>query len=156
MSVYTYSCITDHDYITCCAKSDTMEKAYEFAVKAAKDTEKITRAFFGDDAAVDFVSNHRVFFVGENGDNGILGANVHKTDEPTMYSLYVGVIGEDLILVDESEDYDFLVDNFHKTMDKTCVLMSLISDEDEIEYCKNNMLGIITKSNDRNFIHFIN
>lgn len=155
MSIYTYSCTTNSDSITCCDMHDTMEEAYKNAVKAAEKTEEFSRMFFGDEQADDFVMHHRVFFVGENGEKAVLGANIHETDEPTTYSLYIGMIGTDLVFLDESEDCDYLADNFRKTLHETHNLMSII-DKEEADKFRDKMLGIIIKSNDRNFIHSIN
>lgn len=155
MSVYTYSCLTNDDTARCCDSHNTIEKAYEAAVESAKNTEETGRKFFGDEATDYFVANHRVFFVGENGERGVLGAKIPKTDESTMYYLYVGMIGDNLILADESENCEELVDKYHELIHKTNSIMSILIGEEAFEKYKGNTIGIIVNSNDRNFMKSI-
>lgn len=154
MSIYTYSCLINEDTARCCNSYDTIEEAYEDAIESAKRTEETGRMFFGDEATSYFVRSHRVLFIGENGERGVLGAKIPKTDEPTMYYLYVGMIGDNLILAGESEDCEELVDKYHELIRKTDLIMSFF-DEEAFEKCKEKTLGIIVNSNDRNFMKSI-
>lgn len=149
--VYVYSCMANDRFIVCESGYSTMEEAADAVMSAEEETVQFGTDFFGDKYAEDYVSEHRVFIIDEDGDCISLGAEEAEEGENPKYQLYVGYIGESLELVVENEDCDFLIDRYNSVLEEIISFTSLINKELS-EEVKADVVGIILKSNDRNFI----
>lgn len=153
-TVYTYSANTDDDSIRFICESNGWQEAVEAAIDAEEKTFEVAQMLHSKDVAIDFIQHHRVIFFDSNGNGDALGVDVPKIDKPTKYRLYVGMIGEDFVFADESDNYESLVSRFENALDKTHALMSFVFGDSADDY-KENVRGVIISTTDRNFIEIL-
>lgn len=153
-TVYTYSSNINDDFIKCIHENDSWQEAVNGAADAEEKTFEFARMIADDATAIKFIQHHRVIFFDDEGNGDAMGVEVPKTDEPTMYRLYVGTIGNDLMLTNESDDCNSLVDRFRYALDMAHGITALI-DKEQADECKNNFRGVIISTTDRNFIKIL-
>lgn len=153
-TVYTYSAMTYNDVIKCVCANDNWNDAVDKAAESEEKVAQLAQLMSDEDTLLYFLQTHRIIFMDDNGDGDALGVNVPEIDEPDMYRLYTGFIGNDLVLSDESEDCDSLVEKFNFAVHKAHSVMAML-DKDEADRCASEYRGIIIKTNDRNFIRIL-